>query len=418
MKPKILFSIFILAVTAIACVSEFDAQLPSDDVQVLIVDGTIMENTVVTFHLSKSFSLDLTIDQKNLLGSIPEKYFVTDAKLTIIGNDNDGTIVYQSSPAESMGKGIYQIYVGELVNNVKYGIQIEYDGDTYQSEPSNPLYTPEIDSVSWVQPEYEGPISFRISTHDDTEGAKFYLWNYKEDWEIRANYSTTVFLDLNPAGNDESGRPMYKFYSDGSRPHYYCWKKSESKSYLIGSTESLSENRIVNRQFFQGSPEDDRFSFLYSVIVYQQAISKNAFEYYQNKIKLNEEMGSLFTPQPSELNGNITCITDPSKKVMGYVEVVKNTTEKRIYLDADWISRPLISNCDLIPQDSVDKWISEGRYTSYAQFYLRGYRPANGMDMGRPGFPMDWSKSECTECTDNKNGGTKNKPDFWPNDHK
>ena len=33
----------------------------------------------------------------------------------------------------------------------------------------------------------------------------------------------------------------------------------------------------------------------------QRALSKGEFEYYENKVKLSEEMGGLFTPQPSEL---------------------------------------------------------------------------------------------------------------------
>ncbi len=33
----------------------------------------------------------------------------------------------------------------------------------------------------------------------------------------------------------------------------------------------------------------------------QRKISRGEYEYYQEKIKINEEMGGLFIPQPSEL---------------------------------------------------------------------------------------------------------------------
>ena len=403
MKLKVLFSIFILTVAVAACVSEFDAQLPSDDVQVLIVDGTIVENSDVTFNLSKSFPLDFTPDttKGKLPYIIPDEYFVSNAKLIIIGSNG-----YQSAPAQNLGRGEYQISVGELDNNLEYGIQIEYDGDTYQSTLSKPLYTPEIDSVSWIQPNWAETVFFRVSTHDNTEGAKFYLWNYQENWEIRATWPTSIFLDT------DINSPNYgKFYTNSSRPYQYCWKSFRTNQYLIGSTESLSENRIINRRLYEVNPANDRLSFLYSVIVSQQAISKEAFEYYENKIKLNQEMGGLFTPQPSELSGNITCITDPTKKIMGYVTVSKNTTEKRIYVESDLISRPIITGCELIPQDSVAKWV-QGDFIRYHSY---GYRPAGDMDMGNPGFPENWSYDRCTDCV--KAGGSKNKPDFWPNDH-
>lgn len=43
-----------------------------------------------------------------------------------------------------------------------------------------------------------------------------------------------------------------------------------------------------------------RASYYYSTLMKQRALSKGEFEYYENKVKLSEEMGGLFTPQPSE----------------------------------------------------------------------------------------------------------------------
>lgn len=57
------------------------------------------------------------------------------------------------------------------------------------------METPEIDSVSWIQPVKEQPLTIRVSTHGDPGKAQYYMWNYKEDWEIRANYMTTCYFD-------------------------------------------------------------------------------------------------------------------------------------------------------------------------------------------------------------------------------
>ena len=394
MNSKVLSGLFILALLVNGCISEFNAVLPSNDEQILIVEGNVVGNTSAIFYLSKSFPLNAL--------SIPVESFDIDANLTIIGNNG-----YKSPPALYLGKGAYSITIGELDDNVEYGIQIEYGGDTYQSVLSKPFHTPEIDSVSWIQPEESGVISFRVSTHDDMEGAKFFVWDYTENWEIRVDYFTTIFF--NPVDSI--------FFYDFSAPYYYCWKSSTSNKFLIGSTESLSENRIINKTLYQCSPESDRFSELYSFTVTQRAISKSAFDYYQNKILLNDEMGGLFTPQPAELRGNIICSTDPSKKVMGYVEVVKKEAQKRIFVYPSQVTYPkFFVNCDAISNDSIFTAMEENGFT-YAYFYKAGYRPTGDIDMRfYPEIvPLIWARSVCTDCI--AKGGTKNKPDFWPNNH-
>ncbi len=403
MDSRILFVLSVLSLGVISCISEFDAKLPANDMQTLVVDGGITGNTEVTFHLSKSFPLDSF--------NAPAGNFDIDAKLTVMGSDG-----YQSPPATSMGKGEYRIAIGELNDDAEYKIRIEYDGDIYESSPAKPLHTPEIDSISWIQPEKYGAVSFHISTHDDTEGTKFFQWNYTEDWQIVANIKTTLFYDL------KNGIIV----TDYSAPYFYCWGKHISNRFLIGSTESLGENRIINKEFYRCEPgASDRFTELYCITVYQKSISKEAYEYYQNKIKLNEEMGGLFTPQPSELNGNITCITNPSKRVIGYVEVAKNMTDKRKWIERSQVTRWGEFDRSMPPQKvytcGTSAWVELYKEDciafapcpdNYANLYRNGYRPT-----GYPadGVPIPWAKGFCSDCT--TNGGTKNKPDFWPNDH-
>ena len=393
MNSKVFFCLFILALSAIGCVSEFKADLPYNDEQILIVDGNIMENTEAVFYLSKSFPLDSFFN--------PQQAFNIDARITIIGSDG-----YRSLPAIYRGGGKYSIFTEELNDNVNYGIEIEYDGDTYRSALSKPLHTPEIDSISWIQPKREGPVFFRVSTHDNTtEDAKFFFWDYAENWEITPEYYTTYFL--NPSTN--------QFYTLPSAPYYYCWKSNVSDRFLIGSTEALKENRIINHQLYQADHSGYRFTVLYCVTVNQKAISKGAYDYYQNKIQLNEETGGLFSPLPSELNGNITCITDPSKRVMGYVEVTKNVTQKRLFVYPNELSHPIgHSNCNIITNDSVLIILSESKGT-YADIYWMGYRPITYLNPYDLETPSEWTIAPCTDCL--AKGGAKLKPDFWPNDH-
>ncbi len=377
-----------------SCVSEFNADLPSQDDDILVVDGYIVAGRKAVFNLSKSFLLNDA--------SIPQKALDVQAELIIVGSDG-----YQSRPATPLGKGAYQIEVGELDDNVAYGIQIKYDGNTYCSELAKPMKTPEIDSISWMQPENKETVAIRVSTHGSDSNSKYYAWSYAEDWEIYAQYYTVVFYD-----------PLKEeYYEDLSAPYYYCWKSNNRNKILIGTTESLVENRLINKQLYEHSSQNSRFSMLYSVLVTQRAITKSAYDYYQNTMIFNEEMGGLFTPQPSEVGGNIICQTDPAKKVIGYVEILKNVSEKRIYIYRGDIQGTATILCNLNSLDSVRNYMKEHELYKLSLYYGLGYRPVSyNAPNGNYELIDGWTDAVCTDCRES--GGTKNKPDFWPNDHK
>ncbi|GHV70687.1 hypothetical protein FACS189420_2840 [Bacteroidia bacterium] len=372
-----------------SCVSEFNADLPDSENNILIVDGAIISDSSVIFQLSKSISV-------NEIMISPEDIDVR-ANLSIIGSDES-----QSKPATYLGAGKYEIKIDPLKEDVSYGIRIEYEGDIYQSALSKPLATPEIEKVSWKQPMENGDVSFHVSTKSNDNEPKYFLWNYEEDWETTAHYYVTIFYNPN----------TQKFYTTDTAPAYYCWRKNRINKILIGATKAYTENRIVDRQLYQVGATESKFSYLYSVNVIQQAIDKAGYEYYLSKLKMNEEMGGLFTPQPSDWIGNISCVTDPSKKAAGYISVVKNITQKRIFINSGEISKAFISSyCTTELPEEVKELTDLERYQI-------GYRPvveAMGPPEAEP-TPESWSIVRCTDCI--YNGGTKNKPGFWPNDHK
>ena len=57
-----------------------------------------------------------------------------------------------------------------------------------------------------------------------------------------------------------------------------------------------------------------------------------------------------------------------------------------------------------------DEDLNEMGYNTYLTRYLAGYRP-----VGTGTHIDNWTLQRCTECE--YNGGNKNKPSFWPNDH-
>ncbi|MDL2213870.1 DUF4249 domain-containing protein [Bacteroides sp. OttesenSCG-928-D19] len=380
---KITIYILLLAYITSGCVSEFNAKLPDIESDILVVEGSIIGNSTVEFYLSKTFPMNDEVDVK-------DNYI--EADLVIISDDG-----YRSPSARYEGFGVHTISIGELKDNVSYGIEIEYEGKIFRSKLAYPIQTPEIEKVDWIQPEQKGDISIRVSTSGtNNEQKEYFYWTYEEDWEVTSYYEATYFY--NPVDST--------YHKDGSGPYYYCWKKAVNQNILIGSTNYLQDNKLVNHPISILPASNERFTELYRVNIKQRALSEGAYLHYSDKLKYNAEMGGLFTPQPSEFNTNIECITNPSEKVIGYIDVVKNVSVRELYISRKEITVPSISSegCELTT-------LIEAKMPDYTM-YMIGYVPVEFSPFGG----TTWAKRKCADCRSLQ--ATKNKPPFWPNEHK
>jgi hypothetical protein len=382
-KKQLYFLVIILALLIKSCVSEFNADLPYEDSQILIVDGSIVGGDFATFYVGKSFSLD-------------EKYtpaiHAVDAKLVVTGDNG-----YISKEAISMGDGYYRLYIDPLEDDVAYSLKITTaSGEVYESLPGKPLKTPPIDSLSFNQPD-GNDVHFYISTHDteNKENADYFFWTYRQDWEVKAHYSTEVLF--NPADSS---------YYEGVQ-NLICWGKETKQNILIGSTEALSENRLVNHDFLQETATHKKFEHLFRITVEQKSISREAYQYYKSKRNVNEEMDGLFTPQPSEVEGNIECITNPDLKVIGYVDVVKNISQQTLFIYSYELSRTVYTPCAYL--SSMNWPFPPGFEAKPINFYRHGYRPvAQNLEID----VIEWAPGECVDCV--IAGGNLTKPEGWP----
>lgn len=361
-----------------SCVDKFDAHLPDRNTGLLVVDGNIISDSTVVFRLSRSFSLNEE--------SIPPEYNQVEAEVSVTGSD--GT----SFQGVALGNGQFQVAIGTLNKEVGYSLKIVYDGDTYISEPQCPLETEMIEAVDFEQPEDYGDIHIRISTK--SKGSAYYLWNYIEDWEVRVVYATRWFYE--PKINDVI---IYD-----TPPYARGWCHVESSSILTGTTESVVDNHLKNKRMLSFPSSDDRFSRLYSTLMRQRKLSKGEYEYYQEKAKLDDEMGGLFTPQPSELPTNITC-SNRDKQALGYVGVNMNVVEYRLYISNSDVQHESKRDCTLLDSDFVSK-------NTDGDLYSKGYRIA--YYVGTPEIKWAWASRGCTDVRDL--GATLDKPSFWPDD--
>lgn len=397
MKNVAFIDVGIMAISAIllgtSCIDEYVQDAETQQTGILVIEGTITGDTATTFYVSRTIRMEQTATTAS-----PEQ----GAEVSILCDD--GT---QSAIAFEADSGQYIIHHNALDINKKYCVQVKTGGKTYQSEFMQPLQTPPIDTLYWYKENTEAPVDILLSTHDHKNQLIYYMWTFREDWEIIPRYNTTQYAIETRMFND-----YIRDYEERPNPYYHCWNRMISRNILVDDASRYTDNQIIDYPIQTFPCTDERVCYLYCISVTQQALDEQAYQYYQNKKKMTEEMGSIFAPMPSELQGNITCIENPDEPVIGYIHVTI-PTHKRLFVTREEV---FLDNkdCQLFTEDYL---IEEHLKTNIfppgpADLLAKGYRYVYNGTEGIGG--KLWARVECVECTAY---GTKEKPDFWPNDH-
>lgn len=370
-------------VLSVGCVEKFEANIGDVVTEGLVIEGDIISDSTVVFKLSKTLPLTETEENEGLFNN----YLVVGADLAVKGSDGS------SWSGFSWKSGEYIVPIGTLQPDVEYHLEIQYGGDTYQSEPQKPLPCSEIDKMTFSQPDLLGPVSIRLdSKESDLNETKYYLWYFEEDWEVRAHYASTDLYDIKL---DEIIHYPYPPVAQG-----WCYRKTDKV--LLGTTESNLENRMVGKLIHSIEHTDYRLSVLYSIRVQQRNLTRKEYEYYQVRNKLNNDMGGLFTPQPSELPTNVTC-SDPKRKVIGYVGCNMGVAYYQLYIPEDKVHYLEDFRCDAGEEPSGK---NEDKYA--AGFQIGSLERAGNEVI------IEWAR---VKCVDVKSLGANplGRPEWWPN---
>jgi hypothetical protein len=121
--------------------------------------------------------------------------------------------------------------------------------------------------------------------------------------------------------------------------------------------------------------------------------------------KNTEQIGTLFDPQPSELSGNIHCLTDPNEIVIGYVEITQEQA-KRIFIYNNQVNGwNYQAGClQIIVDNNLD---------SIAK-YGRDRFPTVPFALSPLGSILQFYAANNETCVDCTIRGTNQKPAFWP----
>jgi hypothetical protein len=379
---------YILLVALLGCKDEFRPPVKSPSTGYLVVEGFINSGPEPT-----SISISRTI--KVYDDSVRDVH-EHNAKVYIEGHN-------QSFPLFETGDGIYTSGSLQLNTLEKYRLRIKtVDGKEYVSDFSNYRTTPEIDSLSWKR--NSDGVKIYINTHDDQIQPGYYYWKYEETWEIHSTYYTSLEYLYVPGSLIPYGVSYRNRDQSPDTTLYKCWEDVLSSNINIGSSEKLSRD-LIYFPIMSIDAQSRKLSVLYSIKVRQYAVSKDAYNYLKILKTNSEDIGSIFAPQPSELTGNIHCISNPSEKAIGFIEITQEKQSKRLF----------ISNSEL------PGW----GYKQQCAEYIIQNNPESVKDNGdlNPTTPYEfgafgsiksfYATPEIT-CMDCRLYGSSIKPAFWP----
>ena len=352
----------LLCLILCGCISEFEPKNTDETDGILVVEGIITDGeSVITLSRSKGLSYE-----DNLFDLTP--YHVTDAKVFIECDDG------MQWGVTTQNYGVYTIATGKLNPQRQYRLKIEINETEktyeYGSEYASPMSPPEIDTFFYTKKDKGQPVIIRVATHAPDDAVQYYRWTYREDWETRAE----IRSDWHP---------------------FYCTKNFTNREILLGTTERTASNQLTE-VIAKIPPSDDRFVFLYRMDIKQYAISKQAFDYYTNIKNNAQQTGGIFAHIPSEIKGNIACITDPARPVIGYMDI-SSVTQKRMYIyRSEVYEDPYLG----IPNMQCQTYMS-----------LYGLNPDKNWVRRVEG---DWAELRCIDCKSTGGRSIRELPDDWP----
>lgn len=367
-------TILLLFIFLASCKKPFQAPETAEAGTVLVVEGGI----AVGDSAENKFLLSRLKPLEDTTLSNPEP----GASVSIMSSTGRTWLLPEIS------RGEYRA-VNSIPFNANYKLRVTTrSGKRYETPFLKPINTPDIDSISWLQPQ---DLNVFVNSFDPGNATRYYRWEYAETWEYRSYYET--FLDF------VNGQIVFRPPGDQI---YSCWRTKESNTIILGSTVALSENRISFQPLVNIPYGDEKASVRYSIYVKQYGITKEAFEFWSILKKNTELTGTLFDPQPSQLPGNITSLDDPSEKVIGYISAGRQVN-KRIFIRrpelSSWPKEDESLGC-VVKAGSPDQMVAElSSDTTYAPAY------------SITGGGVAIAKKICVDCR--RKGGTINKPAFW-----
>lgn len=389
--------VVILWATLWSCSKPFEAESFTFN-KVIVVDSRLTDET--KFHQVKlSFTIPIGEDNASVLSG---------ATVWVEDEDN-GRIDY-----EEIEPGTYQTATataGEAGKTYQLFFTTE-EGERYASTPSTLIPSPPIDSIydefllrntEETSEQVEG-IQFFIDSHDDTEQAKFFRYEWEEAYRINVPFPSDFIYDFDL----DSVLFRQELIS-------ICYSSNNSNGVTIGTTVGSEGNRIAQQPVRYIDRSVDFLRIRYAILVRQHAISESAFGFYRKLKESNESGGSLFDTQQGTIAGNIISLDNPSETILGFFEVSGVSELRTFFSRSDLDDRFEIPSYRFqciasefidTPPDSLAYWLG-----TFTQLRIVGSFSESG-DPTDTNVRYNLASRNCADCSW---FASTTPPEFWEN---
>ncbi|OFY43388.1 MAG: hypothetical protein A2X18_00100 [Bacteroidetes bacterium GWF2_40_14] len=371
------------AIIIYSCITPFQPEGVTDIDNMVVVEGDIILNDTTRVIISRSQAIK---DQSKV-------NYITKAQAWVV---SDNGTLYQGKEVLRKGKTQYIINTIGLDPARQYKLRVRLlGGQLYESDLLPVLVSPLIDSIGVTSDYVNKTATFYVNTHDSQNNTRYYKWSFIEDWEFHSQYLSMFLYD--PVKDKINN-------IDFNQNRYYCWNSRTSSAILVASTANLEQDVVFQKFLVSMGPEDKRISYLYSMHLTQMAISHEAFIYWENISKNSDKIGGIFAPQPTEIGGNIKCLSNPAERVLGYISagIVSRKRTFNYATDIGIYKEPAL--CESVFIDGTNP-------IPFISMYESGY---DVISYSQEASESYWVQKICSDC---RVFGTKIKPSFWPNNH-
>lgn len=269
----------------------------------------------------------------------------------------------------------------------KYALTVRVSGKVYESGFVEMKPVPAISSLSYKKVALNNPddrnrlaegCKISLDSYDSSGECRYYRWDYSETWEYVIPYPVV---------------------------NRVCWITNKSDRIILKDTSPFTESRVTEFPLIFIDNTTEKLKVKYSVLVNQYSLNKEEYDFWETVSRMSQDVGTLYDRTPSEIKGNVHCVSNPDEVVYGYFSVSAVAT-KRLFVS--------------------DKFMGQPTFYSYcATDTLYGTLPAEGLnttywvieDQSNE-VPSWWVVTEYRECADCTTEGSKIKPDFWDDDLK
>jgi len=371
----------LLLMVLAGCVDPYTPDAISVAPSYLVVDGFINASGITEVKLSRTYNV-------KDFSSPP----VTRATVAV---EEEGGPRYLLR--EGAG-GTYASSPLTLDRNRRYRLRINTsEGKDYASEFVPVKITPPIDSVTWrTTPD---GVSIYVNSHDDTGASQYYRWDYEETWET----SPVISPELEYVSATRSLQPITTPF-----PHL-CWSTEKSTAISLFKTTTLSRDLVSNYPLRDLPTISERFFSKYSILVKQRAMTRPEYDYWDQLKKNTENIGTLFDPLPSQLTGNVRCLSNEDEPALGFIGA-HSVTERRIFisraqLPGGWRVQHGYESC--LPVSTIDLAFVR----DVPAFFQSQFGP--GSNRVPVAYGTGGLLASTRECVDCRLRGTAVRPTFW-----